>query len=1079
MVALAESPEARIPLRVLIVEDSEDDALLVMRELKRGGYEPIHERVQTAEAMQKALAGPSSLWDVIISDYHMPRFAAPEALRMWREAGSKAPFIVVSGKVGEEVAVEAMKAGAYDYVMKDNLTRLCTTVERGLEEAEERRERKRAQRELRRREAILRAVGFSAERFLSEVPGWEESIEEVLEQLGHATEASRVYVFENYAGEDGEVWGNMRYEWVDQGVSSQINNSLMQAIPYRAAGYGRWTELWERGELVYGHTREFPEGERPELEAQDILSIAIVPIFVDGRWWGQIGFDECFAEREWSAAEMDALRAAASTFGAAIQRRRTEEELRGSEELYRAVVEQAAENIFLVDVDTKWILRPNAAFQQLLGYTAEELRRTTLYDVVAHDRESIDRNTRRILAEGRYSVGERKYRRKDGSLVDAEINVSTISYGGRRVLCVVSRDITERKRAEEKLRASEAGLANAQRVAHLGNWEWDLVSNEAYWSDELYRIHGFAPQEFVPTWELFLSYVHPADREHIEKSFHQALHEREPYDVEHRILRPDGSERIVHCQLELAFDERGQAVRAVGTVHDVTERKKNEEALRQSEQLYRTVIEQAAENICLVDAETKRILESNPAFQRTLGYTEEELRRMTLYDFVAHDRESIDRNMRRALEQKRYFVGERKYRRKDGTLTDVEVSASTILLDDREALCIVAHDITERARVQGLLEERVATLSRIAAGLTLDLPAENTFDVLAESVVNASTAVACLVTLTGEKTEALYPAGSHDMPEGYTAGLEASYRAGVQSPTIEAFRKRRPMLVRDLRRIVLSNPLYAPIHHLVREVPWDILYIVPLISRGRALGAINLCYPPGREPGEDEKTFLGAVADQTAVAVENARLFAQARGKAALEERQRLARELHDSVSQALYGIALGAKTPRTLLERDPRQAADPLDYVLSLAEAGLAEMRALIFELRPESLEKEGLVAALEKQAAALRARHEIEVESVLCDEPGASSEAKETVYRIAQEALHNIVKHARASNVEIAMNCDPERIILQVSDDGVGFDAGEDFPGHLGLRSMRERASHLGGTLEVETEPGRGTRIQARIPI
>ncbi len=215
------------------------------------------------------------------------------------------------------------------------------------------------------------------------------------------------------------------------------------------------------------------------------------------------------------------------------------------------------------------------------------------------------------------------------------------------------------------------------------------------------------------------------------------------------------------------------------------------------------------------------------------------------------------------------------------------------------------------------------------------------------------------------------------------------------------------------------------------------------------------------------------------MAVDNARLFAEARGLAVLEERQRLARELHDSVSQALYGIALGAKTARTLLERDPKQAADPLDYVLSLADAGLAEMRALIFELRPESLEKEGLVAALEKQAAALRARHEIEVESVLCDEPGASPDAKETVYRIAQEALHNIVRHAHASNVKIEMDYDPECIILEVSDDGVGFDAGGDYPGHLGLRSMRERASHLGGTLEVETEPGRGTRIHARIPI
>jgi signal transduction histidine kinase len=213
--------------------------------------------------------------------------------------------------------------------------------------------------------------------------------------------------------------------------------------------------------------------------------------------------------------------------------------------------------------------------------------------------------------------------------------------------------------------------------------------------------------------------------------------------------------------------------------------------------------------------------------------------------------------------------------------------------------------------------------------------------------------------------------------------------------------------------------------------------------------------------------------------VENARLFAQARDKAALEERQRLARELHDSVSQALYGITLGTKTARALLERNPEQVADSLEYVLSLATAGQAEMRALIFELRPESLKKEGLVAALEKQADALKARHGIDTVAALCNEPDASLEVKEAVYRIAQEALHNTVKHARASNVKIKMQCTPEQITLEITDDGAGFEARGDFPGHLGLRSMRERALHLGGVLEVDSSPGKGTHVCARIPV
>ncbi len=146
----------REPLRVLIVEDSEDDALLLVRELKRGGYEPLHERVDTPEAMDEALSREP--WDVVISDYYMPSFRAPDALTLLRRRGSDAPFVVVSGQVGEELAVEAMRAGAYDYIMKDNMTRLCATIGRGLEEVEVRRERERVEKALVESEERFRSL---------------------------------------------------------------------------------------------------------------------------------------------------------------------------------------------------------------------------------------------------------------------------------------------------------------------------------------------------------------------------------------------------------------------------------------------------------------------------------------------------------------------------------------------------------------------------------------------------------------------------------------------------------------------------------------------------------------------------------------------------------------------------------------------------------------------------------------------------------------------------------------------------------------------------------------------------------
>jgi PAS domain S-box-containing protein len=251
---------------------------------------------------------------------------------------------------------------------------------------------------------------------------------------------------------------------------------------------------------------------------------------------------------------------------------------------------------------------------------------------------------------------------------------------------------------------------------------------------------------------------------------------------------------------------------------------------------------------------------------------------------------------------------------------------------------------------------------------------------------------------------------------------------------------------------------------------------VPLESNDRVIGMLTVSHNEPNFYTEHHAGLVSAIATQVAVAIENARLYEQAQQLAAVEERQRLARELHDSVSQALYGIALGARTARTLIDRDPAKAAEPVDYVLSLAEAGLAEMRALIFELRPESLEIEGLVAALDKQVGATAARYGIEVTSELSEEPEMELAQKEIFYRIGQEALHNVVKHSKATKARVRLGPENGSYVLEVGDDGVGFDTGLSFPGHMGLISMSERAASIGASLEVESAPGKGTTIKLR---
>jgi signal transduction histidine kinase len=297
------------------------------------------------------------------------------------------------------------------------------------------------------------------------------------------------------------------------------------------------------------------------------------------------------------------------------------------------------------------------------------------------------------------------------------------------------------------------------------------------------------------------------------------------------------------------------------------------------------------------------------------------------------------------------------------------------------------------------------------------------------------------------------------------------------SATVRAFETQQIEIVADARARMLANTAYSSVHDLIRDASWDALAALPLVYRGQSHGALVVYYPnPG--PPDDEIALLAAIADQAAVVVENNRLYAEAQGQAAIEERQRLARELHDSVSQALYGIGLGARTARTLISQDPAKAVAPVEYVLQLAEAGLTEMRALIFELRPESLEAEGLIAAIEKQAASLHARHRITVNATLCDEPVVPLPIKEAVYRIVQEGLHNVIKHARATEVDLTLECDDVAIRFDIRDNGVGFDAASEYPGHLGLQSMRERAARLGGHVTIESAPRSGSRISGFVP-
>jgi len=386
----------------------------------------------------------------------------------------------------------------------------------------------------------------------------------------------------------------------------------------------------------------------------------------------------------------------------------------------------------------------------------------------------------------------------------------------------------------------------------------------------------------------------------------------------------------------------------------------------------------------------------------------------------------------------------------------------------------IVEDVTENRRVR---REAVA-LAQSAASLAISRSPDATLDALAQSVVETTSAVACGVYLLEGDGNNLRTAGTFGLPRGYAAAADAAQKRGAPRAAIRAIEARATVIDEDVISRRLADPRFAPLHDLIRDASWSNIVSLPLMQHDTAIGALNAYYPSGQRPPEIDMSFLRAMADQATSAVDYGRLLAASREKVALEERQRLARDLHDSVSQAVYGIALGARSAMELLSKDPAQVREPLEYVLRLSAAALAAMRALIFELRPEALEREGLTGALKHHTAVLRARHGIAVDESFDGEPTMSWESKQALYRIAQEALHNAGRHARATQVRIVLSQDAARIRLEVWDNGVGFDTESEHPGHFGLNTMRERANELGGSLEIESRPQAGTVVRAIIP-
>jgi signal transduction histidine kinase len=256
---------------------------------------------------------------------------------------------------------------------------------------------------------------------------------------------------------------------------------------------------------------------------------------------------------------------------------------------------------------------------------------------------------------------------------------------------------------------------------------------------------------------------------------------------------------------------------------------------------------------------------------------------------------------------------------------------------------------------------------------------------------------------------------------------------------------------------------------------------VPIASRQGVIGAFYLTDKEGAPDftAEDQE-LIELLAAHAAIAITNARLYEQSRELSILAERNRLALDLHDAVSQKLFGLVLTAESALTLLDREPEAAREQMERLQSLAQEARDELRSLVLELRPPDLERDGLCGALRKHVEMVRRLQPVPIELELDAGVDANPVRDRELLRIAQEALHNSLRHGHAQHLAVRLGREDGKLLLEVEDDGVGFDpaAGDLRSTHLGLTSMEERAERVGAQLEIRSAPGRGTIVRLEVP-
>jgi PAS domain S-box-containing protein len=407
------------------------------------------------------------------------------------------------------------------------------------------------------------------------------------------------------------------------------------------------------------------------------------------------------------------------------KRKQAEEKLRDSEERFRKMFEEGPIGMVIGSPELRFI-KANAAFCQILGYTEAELLQLEVADVTHPDdmRKNIELTKKALNDEITFYQMEKRYIRKDGKFVYGDLSVSFFHNAKGEVIYFLAKveDITKRKQTEVALQKSEAMLARAQEIAHLGNWEWEINSEQQIWSDENYRLLGYAPDTIVPSFDNFIIRVHPDDKKMISNLAEALLSKKTQHqDNEFRVVLPNGNERVIQSTTTCYYDKAGKPSKLAGTMLDITSHKQAEEKLRESETRIRMIIENMVDGVITID-EYGAIESFNQVATTIFGYSPDEMIgknvKMLMPEPYHSEHDGYLENYKSTGIAKIIGIGrEVKGQQKDGSIFPLDLSVSEIWVGKQRTFIGIVRDITERKRAEQALKESEEKFRQLAENI--------------------------------------------------------------------------------------------------------------------------------------------------------------------------------------------------------------------------------------------------------------------------------------------------------------------------------------------------------------------------